>query len=135
AERKEEFDACSTNLSDLTRKSNILFRSGSADLRPRHAKLLDALASVAKSCPVMTIVIGGHTDYTGGEDLNQALSEDRAEAVRAALVERGVDAKQLETRAYSYRQPIDGTLRHYARRIERRASFEAVLRPEEQPTQ
>jgi len=113
----------------LTRKHQILFRSGYADLRPRHAKFLDALASLSKNCGAMTIVIGGHTDYTGGEQLNQALSEDRAEAVRAALVERGVDSKQLETRAYSYRQPIDGILRRYARRIERRAGFTAVPRP------
>jgi outer membrane protein OmpA-like peptidoglycan-associated protein len=129
AERNEQFQACAAGLADLTGKYNILFRSGSADLRPKHAKFLDAVAALSKSCEVMTIVIGGHSDYTGGEHLNQILSEDRAEAVRAALVERGVDAKQLETRAYSYRQPIDGILRPYARRIERRAGLKAELRP------
>jgi len=129
AERNEQFQACAAGLADLTGKYNILFRSGSADLRPKHAKFLDAVAALSKSCEVMTIVIGGHSDYTGGEHLNQVLSEDRAEAVRAALVERGVDAKQLETRAYSYRQPIDGILRPYARKIERRAGLKAELRP------
>jgi len=116
-------------LAGLTGEYNILFRSGSPDLRPKHAKFLDAIAELSKSCEIMTIVIGGHSDYTGGEHLNQVLSEDRAEAVRAALVERGVDSKQLETRAYSYRQPIDGILRPYARKIERRAGLKAELRP------
>ncbi len=129
AERNEEFQACAASLADLTGKNNILFRSGSADLRPKHAKFLDAVAALSKSCEVMTIVIGGHSDYTGAEHLNQVLSEDRAEAVRAALVERGVDAKQLEARAYSYRQPIDGILRPYARKMERRAGLKAELRP------
>ncbi len=128
AERNEQFQACAAGLANLTGKYNILFRSGSADLRPKHAKFLDAVAALSKSCEIMTIVIGGHSDYTGGEHLNQVLSEDRAETVRAALVERGVDAKQLETRAYSYRQPIDGILRPYARKIERRAGLKAALR-------
>ncbi|MBL8883222.1 MAG: OmpA family protein [Hyphomicrobium sp.] len=129
AERDEQFQACAASLAGLTGEYNILFRSGSPDLRPKHAKFLDAIAELSKSCEIMTIVIGGHSDYTGGEHLNQVLSEDRAEAVRAALVERGVDAKQLETRAYSYRQPSDGILRPYARKIERRAGLKAELRP------
>jgi outer membrane protein OmpA-like peptidoglycan-associated protein len=61
--------------------------------------------------------------------MNQQLAEERAEVVRAALVERGVDSKQLEVRAFADRQPADGIARPYARASERRAEFVAVPRP------
>jgi outer membrane protein OmpA-like peptidoglycan-associated protein len=123
------FEECAANLQKITARRKIFFRSGSADLRHIHAKILDAVASLAKRCTDMGIVVSGHTDTTGSPAMNQQLAEERAEVVRAALVERGVDSKQLEVRAFADRQPADGIARPYARASERRAEFVAVPRP------
>ncbi len=122
------YDACVADLEKITARRKIFFRSASADLRHIHAKILDAVAALAKRCTNVGIVVSGHTDATGNPEANQQLSEDRAEAVRAALVERGVDSKQLDVRAYADRQPVDGVLRPYARAADRRAEFSAVPR-------
>jgi outer membrane protein OmpA-like peptidoglycan-associated protein len=120
--------ACVKELEMITARRKIFFRSSSADLRHNHAKILDAVAALAKRCTDLGLVVSGHTDATGNPETNQQLSEDRAEAVRAALVERGVDSKQLEVRAFAERQPSDGVMRPYARAAERRAEFTAVPR-------
>lgn len=123
--------SCFAELEALTRRRKIFFKSSSSELRKVHAKLLDAVALLAKTCPGMTIVVSGHTDFDGNEVANQILSEERAEAVRAALVERGVDSKHLEVRAFAWRQPSDGVVRRYARAADRRVEFSAIAHLED----
>lgn len=123
-----EFNSCESELASITARRKIFFKSASAELRTQHAKILDAVAALSKRCPSMLIIVSGHTDFQGRDDANQQLSEDRAEAVRAALVERGVDAKQLDVRAYAWRQPSDGIFQRRARAADRRADFSAGAR-------
>ncbi len=101
----------------------LKFRSNAADLRKRHSASLDRLSEVAKECTELTLVIRGHADASGSPDSNQRLSEERAETVRAALVERGVDSKHLETQAFAARQPVDGAYKDFAVARNRRVDF------------
>lgn len=74
---------------------DVLFDTGKATLKPGAYVTVDRLATVLKEAPDRKVMIEGHTDSTGSEDLNQSLSERRAASVQAALLERGVSSQQI----------------------------------------
>lgn len=74
---------------------DVLFDTGKATLKPGAYATVDRLANVLKQSPDRKVMIEGHTDSTGSEELNQALSERRAAAMQTALLERGVTANQI----------------------------------------
>ena len=98
--------ACETQLATLARAGQILFRLASAELDRVSFPTLDKLAEAAKSCPGMSIEVGGHTSAEGSADLNQQLSLKRAQSVVAYLVHAGVDATQLEPVGYGASRPV-----------------------------
>ena len=126
AARVAEVEACAKELAALQTSRMLRFKLNSTDLRRSHTVLLDAIAELAKRCQAVTFIVGGHTDATGTEAENDLLSEERAEAVRAALVERGVDAKRLEKRAFGARQPADGIFTRFAKLRNRRVEITAM---------
>ena len=58
-----------------------------------------------KDHPDLKLTIEGHTDNVGDAAANQALSEKRAAAVKAFLVEKGVDAARLESKGLGATKP------------------------------
>jgi len=71
------------------------------------AIVLDAAAQmIRESCTGRTVVIEGHTDVSGSLEVNQRLSERRAEVVKRLLVERGVPAEQLRTEGLGESRPV-----------------------------
>lgn len=72
-----------------------VFAAGRADLTGAAAARLDEAAAFLGAAPGRRARIEGHTDSRGSANLNQALSQQRAEAVRDALVARGVEASRL----------------------------------------
>jgi outer membrane protein OmpA-like peptidoglycan-associated protein len=58
--------------------------------------------------PERSVRIEGHTDSVGSDDLNQRLSERRADAVRDALMARGTPSERIRTRGFGETQPIAG---------------------------
>jgi outer membrane protein OmpA-like peptidoglycan-associated protein len=76
---------------------NILFESGSAQLKATSNAELDQLAKELKSRPQVNIEISGHTDNVGNEATNKLLSKNRADAVKAYLVDQGIAASRLST--------------------------------------
>jgi len=95
---------------DLTNALNleiINFSTGSAQIPDYSAPFLNRAAEVIKMGPTtMVIEIGGHTDNTGDANANQALSQQRAEAVQAYLVQQGVPAVMLTAKGYGDTRPI-----------------------------
>jgi outer membrane protein OmpA-like peptidoglycan-associated protein len=67
---------------------------------------VDRLAQFMGDYPERTVRIEGHTDSVGSDTLNQQLSEQRAAAVRDALVARGVDTRRIQTVGYGEARPI-----------------------------
>jgi len=57
----------------------------------------DVVAKVPQCAKLEMILVSGHTDRLGSQQFNQKLSEKRAEAVKAYLVSKGVDAAKIET--------------------------------------
>jgi outer membrane protein OmpA-like peptidoglycan-associated protein len=74
---------------------DVLFDTGKATLKPGAYATIDRLASALRQSPDRKVVIEGHTDNVGSDATNQALSERRAHAVQAALMERGVSSNQI----------------------------------------
>lgn len=96
--------------SDLSSALNleiINFATGSAQIPDYSAPFLNKAAEVIKVGPTgMVIEIGGHTDNTGDANANLALSQQRAQAVQAYLVQQGVPAAMLTAKGYGDTHPI-----------------------------
>ncbi|WP_310392896.1 OmpA family protein [Hymenobacter sp.] len=83
----------------------VLFRVGTAELLPEARPALDQLAAELRAQPTVQLRVAGHTDRVGEPEKNQALSEQRAEAVRAYLVAAGVAAGRISTVGYGDARP------------------------------
>lgn len=90
---------------NMTFDASLAFKINSAEISDSYKKDLDAAASVFKSYEDTNILIEGHTDDTGSEEYNMALSERRAKAVRDYLIAKGVDASRLTAKWYGETQP------------------------------
>lgn len=101
--------ACKDEVDRAMSEQQIQFVTGSAEIDREGRALLNRLAAVAVRClnsSVMRVEIAGHTDSVGDDATNQALSERRAEAVRAALADRGVRAEAMTAAGFGESQPI-----------------------------
>jgi OOP family OmpA-OmpF porin len=104
----------------------LVFEPGGAELSDSSAPALETLALLLSRNPEIAVVIVGHSDNQGAHDANIALSERRAEAVRAALIERGVAAARLEAQGAGYLAPVATNATEAGRTLNRRV--ELVLR-------
>ena len=78
--------------------------------------------------PNTILEIGGHTDNVGGDATNQPLSENRANAVKAALVKFGVNPSGLQTRGYGKSQPKYDNNTEQGKFLNRRIQYSIVKR-------
>jgi outer membrane protein OmpA-like peptidoglycan-associated protein len=92
---------------ELKLKKEIHFLHGSAEILPDSMALLQEAADVIRSHPeIGTIEVQGHTDDTGTPDGNLRLSASRADAVREAIVQNGVDPSRLTSHGYGQDKPL-----------------------------
>src|SRR5205085_1203787 len=112
--------------------SDVLFDTGSANLKPGAREKLARVAGILASHPDLHIAIEGHTDSVGGEDYNQRLSERRAESVQTYLVEQKVSPAVVGTAGFGESRPVatNGTAagRQQNRRVEIVVSGESIGR-------
>lgn len=85
---------------------DVLFEYGRSDLKPESLANLNRLVQFLGEYPDRTISIEGHTDSRGGAEFNLRLSQARADAVRRALIERGVPAGRLQAVGLGEEFPI-----------------------------
>jgi outer membrane protein OmpA-like peptidoglycan-associated protein len=104
----------------------INFATGSASVPAESYDVLNRAATALKSAPAGTpIEIGGHTDNTGNAAANLQLSQQRAEAVRAYLIQQGVDGSTLTARGYGDTRPVASNDTDEGRFRNRRIEFAA----------
>ena len=102
------------------------FDSNKAAIQPDSKPLLDDIATALKNFPDWHLRIVGHTDSTGDPERNVHLSLDRALAIEAALVERGVDAQRLVTAGLGESRPIVSNATPDGRALNRRVELDRV---------
>lgn len=85
---------------------DIAFAPGQAGLRPETRGHLGKLVAFANQNPRQLILIEGHTDSRGSPKANQALSQQRANAVREALVAAGVNAQRMTAVGRGEDEPV-----------------------------
>ncbi|AXY77405.1 DUF937 domain-containing protein [Paraflavitalea soli] len=74
---------------------NLNFQTGSAELTTESMKQVNNIAAILKAYPKLKIKIGGYTDKSGDASINKKLSQERADAVLAALKNTGANKDQL----------------------------------------
>lgn len=81
----------------MAMESHVQFKTGSDEVQADYDAQLNLLAKALKQHRDLTVRLIGHADNRGNDDFNQVLSEQRAEAVKVALLSRGVKSVQVET--------------------------------------
>ena len=82
------------------------FETGSARIQPESQEQIDNIAKILKAYPQVNIKIGGYTDNVGQPASNLKLSQSRAEAVRNAIQQQGIDASRLAAEGYGEQHPV-----------------------------
>lgn len=84
----------------------LQFEPGTATLTPESQAQLPAILAQARALPGGELVVVGHTDRTGSPQVNDVLSLQRAQAVRALLVEQGFQSELIEAVGRGEREPV-----------------------------
>jgi len=87
-------------------EQELHFASGASTLPKGAIPSLDQIAALLQQYPQLTVIIDGHTDSSGSESINLALSKARAEAVKQGLIERGVAAERLTAEGLGEARPV-----------------------------
>jgi outer membrane protein OmpA-like peptidoglycan-associated protein len=102
--------------------SDVLFDTAQATLKPGAYQTIERVAEILKDEPERRLTIEGHTDSVGSDEYNQGLSQRRAAAVEAALLERGVASNQIVSAGKGESFPVasnnDAGGRQQNRRVE-----------------
>ena len=99
------------------------FPAGSADVVGDHAAELDRVAAAMNELPNVTAIVVSHADQRGGEDVNFAISADRAEAVVDYLAAQGIAPDRLASRAVGENDLIALENDEIAHELNRRTEF------------
>lgn len=114
---------CQKIFTTLLNAEKIRFQTGKADINPASHRLLGRLVETAGKCPAARIRVEGHTDSSGARDMNQKLSQQRAEAVVEYLKSKGMAAERLTSASLGPGQPLADNKTPAGREKNRRTEF------------
>lgn len=102
----------------------VHFDKGSVQLSGKSKAVLDLLVNVMlNDHPQIRIILEGHTDDAGSDDLNQHLSVDRANAVKAYLVFKNVDPERILVTGFGKLRPVGDNTTTPGKKMNRRVEF------------
>ena len=121
-------DQCLGRIAAILDETKIVFEPGSATITRDGAPVLDRIAEVLRDCPDVPMIVSGHTDSQGRDEMNLALSEARAQSVVVALLDRRVLTSNLVAKGYGETRPVADNGTEDGREANRRIEF-ALLAP------
>jgi outer membrane protein OmpA-like peptidoglycan-associated protein len=107
----------------ITFDSGILFKTNSSELQPQAQTEIAQLAKTLQKYPDTNILIEGHTDNKGSREINQPLSERRAQSVADYASAMGVARNRITTQGYAFDQPIADNSTEEGRQQNRRVEI------------
>ena len=121
-----------TVLFDDTRAelTGVNFKAGSAELIPSSLKTLDNAIAGLKRNAKAKVEIEGHTSSEGGDDLNQKLSQDRANSVMEYMIRKGISKDRVTAVGYGSSRPKEDNATEAGRKANRRIEIR-VVNPDE----
>jgi outer membrane protein OmpA-like peptidoglycan-associated protein len=90
----------------IVNMSDVLFDTGSADLKPGAREKLAKISGILLAHPGLSLQVEGHTDSVGTDEFNMELSGRRADAVRDYLAQEGVPASSMSAKGFGKTQPV-----------------------------
>lgn len=130
ASRTQEAEALRRQLAELNAKQterglvvtlgDVLFETGKADLRGTATANLSKLSGFLAQYPDRSLVIEGHTDSVGSDSYNQVLSQNRADSVKAFLLNQGVAANRITAVGKGESSPVASNDSSSGRQMNRR---------------
>ena len=106
--------------------NNIFFEFAKAELKPESFPELNRIATFFKSNTKIVSEISGHTDNVGSDEVNNKLSQERADVVRNYLLTQGVPAERLTAKGYGKNKPKVANDTPENQAINRRVEFEIL---------
>ena len=102
---------------------NILFETGKSTIQSQSIPIVDQVAQMMESNPTLKVSIEGHTDNVGDDASNKTLSQERAQAVSAAIVSRGIDASRISAVGWGEERPCSDNATEEGRAKNRRVEI------------
>jgi OOP family OmpA-OmpF porin len=127
---RSTIEACTEQTNVILAERNVQFLSGSAQLDVPSIRAVNGLAALARKCALeagLFLTISGHTDNTGNADANLTLSQARADAVRDAILARGVAQAAVTALGFGDTQPIADNDTEDGKAANRRTEFSWVF--------
>lgn len=114
---------CEAWLKDVQAREKITFDPGSTRISGAAVDVLDEIAEILRECGRLELEVAGHTDSQGRLETNMRLSQQRAEAVIAALLSRGIPVSTFVAVGYGPEFPIADNATEAGREANRRIEF------------
>jgi outer membrane protein OmpA-like peptidoglycan-associated protein len=102
---------------------DVLFDTGKYELKPPAREALARISGIVASHPGLNLQIEGYTDSTGTAELNQKLSEERANSVRDYLMNQGLNTSNLNAVGYGMNYPVAPNNTYEGRKQNRRVEL------------
>jgi outer membrane protein OmpA-like peptidoglycan-associated protein len=103
--------------------SDVLFDTGKATLKPGAKVRLAKVAGIILAYPDLRLQVDGYTDSTGTHEINEELSQRRADAVRDFLVSQGVSSNNVGAQGFAEADPIASNNTATGRQLNRRVEL------------
>lgn len=90
----------------IVNMSDVLFDTGSSTLRSAAREKLAKISGIVLAHPGLSLQVEGYTDSVGGDQMNQQLSERRADSVRDFLIAQGVNGSSITAKGFGKADPV-----------------------------
>jgi len=123
AAKLEGMQASQTSRGLVLTLDDVLFDTGTAQLKSGAQRSLDQIAAFLNENPERRVQIEGFTDSDGTNDYNIELSQSRADSVAMAIINRGIDAERVRALGYGEQFPVASNADAGSRQLNRRVEI------------